>query len=165
MFHGTPRNDAYNHVSPYHHEAFDVGPAAFHQVHYQFTAPHHAFSTTPPPPMANASRIEWSETPDEHVFKTELPGFTRNELKVEVEDGRILRITGEKNVEKEEKSDRFLRVERSTGKFVRCFRLPENIKFDRMTGHLENGILTIKIPKEHHQIKKHHTRILSITGK
>ena len=40
--------------------------------------------------MANASRIEWSETPDEHVFKTELLGFNRNELKVEIEDGRIL---------------------------------------------------------------------------
>ncbi|KAH7553771.1 hypothetical protein ACOSQ2_029674 [Xanthoceras sorbifolium] len=161
-FHGTPRNVGYNHVSPYHHEAFD-SPAAFHQVHYQqFTAPHHGFS---PPPMVNASRIEWSETPVEHMFKTELPGFNRSEVKVEVEDGRILRISGEKNVEREDKSDMFHRVERSSGKFVRCFQLPENIKFDRMKAHLEDGVLTVKVPKEHLENKKHHARTISITGK
>ncbi|KAB5540949.1 hypothetical protein DKX38_013923 [Salix brachista] len=51
-------------------------------------------------------------------------GLKRRRVKVEIEDGRVLQISGEGSVEKEDKNDTWHRVERSSGKFLRRFRLP-----------------------------------------
>ncbi|KAL7600713.1 hypothetical protein Lser_V15G26547 [Lactuca serriola] len=67
------------------------------------------------------TRVDWKETPEAHVFKADLPGIKKEEVKVEVEDDRILQISGERNVEKEDKKDTWHRVERSSGKFTRRF--------------------------------------------
>uniref|UniRef100_A0A7C9A194 SHSP domain-containing protein n=1 Tax=Opuntia streptacantha TaxID=393608 RepID=A0A7C9A194_OPUST len=93
-------------------------------------------------------KIDWRETQDAHIFKVDVPGLTKEEVKVEVEDGRILRISGERTPEKVGKHDKWHRVERSVGKFFRRFRLPENAKMDQVKATLESGVLTVIIPKE-----------------
>ncbi|KAL0452784.1 UNVERIFIED_CONTAM: class I heat shock protein [Sesamum latifolium] len=95
-----------------------------------------------------AARIDWKETPEAHVFKADVPGLKKEEVKVEVEDGRILQISGERSKEQEEKNDKWHRVERSSGKFLRRFRLPENAKLDQVKAAMENGVLTVTVPKE-----------------
>ncbi|KAI3514103.1 hypothetical protein L1887_12421 [Cichorium endivia] len=111
--------------------------------------------------LVNA-RVDWKETPEAHVFKADLPGIKKEEVKVEVEDGRILQISGERNVEKEDKNDTWHRVERSSGKFTRRFRLPENSKMDQVKASMENGVLTITIPKE--EVKKPDVKPIQITS-
>ncbi|KAF7846999.1 hypothetical protein BT93_L3473 [Corymbia citriodora subsp. variegata] len=96
--------------------------------------------------FANA-RIDWRETPEAHVFKADLPGLKKEEVKVEIEDDRVLQISGERNVEKEDKNDTWRRVERSSGKFMRRFRLPESAKMDQVKASMENGVLTVSVPK------------------
>ncbi|XP_021718604.1 17.8 kDa class I heat shock protein-like [Chenopodium quinoa] len=94
-----------------------------------------------------STRIDWRETPEAHVFKADLPGLKKEEVKVEVEDGKVLQISGERNREQEEKNDKWHRVERSSGKFLRRFRLPENANMEEIKANMENGVLTVIVPK------------------
>ncbi|KAM0006374.1 putative small heat shock protein HSP20 [Helianthus debilis subsp. tardiflorus] len=111
--------------------------------------------------LVNA-RVDWKETPEAHVFKANLPGIKKEEVKAEVEDGNILQITGERNVKKEDKNDKWHRVERSSGKFTRRFRLPENAEMDQVQATMENGVLTITVPKE--EVKKPDVKSIEISG-
>ncbi|OWM86197.1 18.2 kDa class I heat shock protein-like [Punica granatum] len=108
------------------------------------------------------TRIDWKETPEAHVLKADLPGLKKEEVKVEVEDDRVLQISGERRVEKEEKSDTWHRVERSSGKFLRRFRLPENARMDQVKASMENGVLTITVPKA--EEKKPEMKSIEISG-
>ena len=109
-----------------------------------------------------ATRIDWKETPEAHIFKADLPGLKKEEVKVEVEDGRVLQISGERSKEHEEKNDKWHRVERSSGKFLRRFRLPDNATVDQMKATMENGVLTVVVPKE--EVKKPQVKSIEISG-
>ncbi|KAL2558151.1 17.6 kDa class I heat shock protein 2 [Forsythia ovata] len=87
-----------------------------------------------------ATRIDWKETPEGHMFKADLPGLKKEE------------ISGERNSEKEDKNDTWHRTERSSRKFIRRFRLPKNAKMDQIKASIENGVLTVTVPKE--EVKK-----------
>ncbi|WVZ24881.1 hypothetical protein V8G54_003425 [Vigna mungo] len=109
-----------------------------------------------------STRVDWKETPEAHVFKAEIPGLKKEEVKVEIEDDRVLQISGERNVEKEDKNDTWHRVERSSGKFLRRFRLPENAKVDQVKASMEDGVLTVTVPKE--EVKKAEVKSIEISG-
>ncbi|XP_010928953.1 18.1 kDa class I heat shock protein [Elaeis guineensis] len=111
--------------------------------------------------FANAC-IDWKETPEAHVFKADLPGLKKEEVKVEVEEGNVLQISGERRREQEEKTDIWHRMERSIGKFMRRFRLPENAKMDQVKATMENGVLTVTVPKE--ELKKLEVKSIEISG-
>ena len=111
--------------------------------------------------LAN-TRIDWKETPEAHVFKADLPGVKKEEVKVEVEEGRILQISGDRSVEKEEKNDKWHRVERSSGQFMRRFSLPENVKVEEVKAAMENGVLTVTVPKA--EVKKPDVKAIDISG-
>ncbi|KAI3470807.1 hypothetical protein Pfo_027470 [Paulownia fortunei] len=99
-----------------------------------------------------ATRIDWKETPEAHVFKADVPGLKKEEVK----------ISGERSREKEEKNDTWHRMERSSGKFLRRFRLPENAKLDQIKASMENGLLTVTVPKE--EVKKPEVKAIEISG-
>ena len=111
--------------------------------------------------MVNA-RVDWKETPEAHVFKADVPGLKKEEVKVEVQEGRVLQIRGERNMAKEDKNDTWHRVERSSGKFLRRFRLPDDAKMDQVKASMENGVLTVTVPKE--EIKKPDVKSIEISG-
>ncbi|XP_026409200.1 17.8 kDa class I heat shock protein-like isoform X2 [Papaver somniferum] len=110
--------------------------------------------------LAN-TRIDWKETPEAHIFRADLPGI-KKEVKVEIEEGRVLQISGERSREKEEKNDKWHRVERSSGKFLRRFRLPENANIEEVKASMENGVLTVNVPKV--EEKKPEVKSIQISG-
>jgi HSP20 family protein len=94
------------------------------------------------------TRVDWVETPEAHAFTADIPGMKKDEVKVEVLDGRTLRISGERSQDKTLEKDSWRCVERSYGKFQREFWLPENAKVEEVAAKVENGILTVTVPKE-----------------
>ncbi|KAF3795502.1 heat shock protein [Nymphaea thermarum] len=108
------------------------------------------------------AKVDWKETPEAHVFKADLPGMRKEEVKVEIEDGGVLQISGRRNKEVEEKNDQWHRVERSRGEFLRRFRLPQNAKVEQVRAAMENGVLTVTVPKV--EPKKPNVRSIDISG-
>ena len=106
--------------------------------------------------------MDWKETRQSHVFKVDLPRLNKEKMKVEVEDDRVLQISGERKMEKEEKKDIWHIVERSSGKFFRRFRLLENAKMDQIKASMENGVLFVTIPKV--EVKKPDVKSIEISG-
>ena len=74
-------------------------------------------------------------------------GLSKQEVKVQVEEGRVLQISGERKKEETSSTDRWHRVERSQGSFLRRFKLPENTKVEEVKAAMENGVLTVTVPK------------------
>ncbi|XP_021845597.1 17.4 kDa class I heat shock protein-like [Spinacia oleracea] len=108
------------------------------------------------------TRIDWRETPEAHVFKADLPGLKKEEVKVEVEDGKVLQISGERSRESQEENDKWHRLERSSGRFMRRFRLPENAKMDEIKANMEHGVLTVTVPKM--QEKQPEIKSIDVSG-
>ncbi|XP_078433651.1 18.1 kDa class I heat shock protein-like [Wolffia australiana] len=91
--------------------------------------------------------VDWRETADAHIFRADIPGVKREEVKVHVEDGNVLEISGERSKEEERGTATWHRVERRRGKFRRRFRLPEDADMDAVRSTLERGVLTVTVPK------------------
>ncbi|XP_038906916.1 15.7 kDa heat shock protein, peroxisomal [Benincasa hispida] len=102
-------------------------------------------------PSGAVALLDWLETSNAHIFKVDVPGFSKDELKVEVEEGNVMHITGISGKEEGVGKEAIWHLgERQTGKrsFSREIELPENVKLDQIKAQLENGLLTIVVPKD-----------------
>ena len=90
--------------------------------------------------------IDMTETPDAVVLTVEVPGMTREDLQVSIENG-ILTLRGEKREEERREGEQWHRYERRYGRFERNLRLPEYVDPERVEARYENGILRLQVPK------------------
>ena len=80
------------------------------------------------------------------MVKAEIPGVEQKDINVSLED-QVLTIKGEKHHEKEEKDEKYHRVERSWGAFTRALRMPVAVAGDKVSATFKDGMLTIMLPK------------------
>lgn len=80
------------------------------------------------------------------LIKADIPGVKKNEIDLNVTDNS-LEITAEHKAEKEEKKKNYLRKERSQVSYYRTVPLPEKVKSNQAKAKLEDGVLTVTIPK------------------
>jgi HSP20 family protein len=90
--------------------------------------------------------VDISETDGEYLIKAELPEVKKEDVKVTLEDG-VLTIQGQRRQEKEEKTTKYHRIERSYGTFVRSFSLPDQVNESGVNAEFKDGMLNLHIPK------------------
>lgn len=103
------------------------------------------------------------ETDSEYDMEMAVPGLTKEDLNVQV-DENCLNISMEKKTETEHKNEKknYLRREFSTQQFFRSFELPENVEKEKITAKVENGVLKIALPKLVHVEKKPQPKEIAI---
>jgi len=79
------------------------------------------------------------------VTRIDLPGLKKEDVKVEVADGRLV-ISGERRSESEEKKEAFYRSERKFGSFYRAVPLPAGVKVEEVKAAFADGVLEVSVP-------------------
>ena len=114
------------------------------------------FRSFPQPDRAlygkNAGRMmktDVKETDEGYELDVELPGFKKDEIKLELNSG-YLTISTEKNLEKDEKNQKgkILRQERYSGTMQRSFYVGGSITEEDIKAKYENGVLSLTVPKK-----------------
>ena len=90
--------------------------------------------------------VDIQETADSYRLTAELPGLTKEDINITLENN-VLRLTGERKFEKDAKKEGYHRIERTYGAFSRAFTLPSQVNHDKVEAAFENGVLTITVPK------------------
>jgi HSP20 family protein len=91
-------------------------------------------------------QINLTEDADRFYIRAELPGVTSDALELQA-TAKNLSIAGERKIEAENEGVHYHRREREAGKFSRIIALPTEIDPDRIEAKLEDGVLTVRVPK------------------
>jgi HSP20 family protein len=101
---------------------------------------HHAYSWAPP--------IDVYETSEQYVISAEVPGLTRDDVDLAIEDMRVT-IRGQRPDRAAAGGDviHYHQIERGHGAFARTFEFAEKIDGERVSADLRDGVLTVVLPK------------------
>jgi HSP20 family protein len=109
--------------------------------------------------------VDVTETDDGLVLSFDLPGLTKDEITIELEDN-VLTVTGSRERKHEQRGDNYYRWERRHGQFSRSVALPAGVTEEDIQASYENGVLEIQVPKpEQHRPKKIQIGAGAIEGK
>lgn len=105
---------------------------------------------TPRARSAETLAVDISETPTHTILRASLPGFTRENVTVEVED-RVLTISATRASAAEstgnDTGETMVRRERYTGTVTRSLVLPETLDAESVSAELKDGVLTLQLAK------------------
>ncbi len=98
----------------------------------------------------NVMKTDIQETDKDYILEMDLPGFSKDEVKVSLENG-YLTISAAKGLnkdEKEKKNGRYIRRERYAGACQRSFYVGESVSQEDINAEFKHGILKLSIPKK-----------------
>ena len=104
-------------------------------------------------------RVNIFENKDHLVLEAELPGMTRDDFDLSIENN-VVTLKGERKFEKKDEGDNYHRVERAYGSFTRSFTLPSTVSSENVKAEFNNGVLNVSFPKR----EETKARKIEITG-
>ncbi len=113
------------------------------------------FGTQQKLPAANIIERE-----KEFTVELAIPGMTKKDFKINVENG-TLKVSCEKRDENLEKKEAYTRKEFSYSSFARTFTLPETVNTEKINAHYEDGILKFTLPKKE-MVGKQTKRLITV---
>ena len=90
--------------------------------------------------------VDIVESSDAYRLTADLPGLTKADVNLTVEEG-VLTLTGERKAEKSESNEFGHRYERAYGKFSRSFQLGSGVETGKIKAEFRNGMLKVELPK------------------
>ena len=90
--------------------------------------------------------VDIVESTDAYILTADLPGLTKDDINLTVEEG-VLTLTGERKSEHSESKEFGHRYERAYGKFSRSFELGSGVENRKVKAEFKNGLLKVKLPK------------------
>ena len=101
--------------------------------------------------LTRAMKADVIESKDgNYVVKADLPGFDKKDINIGLKNG-ILTVSAshsENNDEKDEKTGKYLRRERTSSSYQRAFNVGEDVKPEEISAKYENGVLTLTVPNK-----------------
>ncbi len=93
-------------------------------------------------------KTDIKEKKDKYIVDIDLPGYNKEGIKIEIQDGYLTVHAKVNKEDKEEEKGKFVRKERYMGECSRSFYIGYNIKEEEIKAKFNNGTLTLEIPKK-----------------
>ena len=139
----------------------NFGMSLFDDMNSMFDTPFFRSAQTAP-----AMKTDIKEKDGLYLMTMGLPGFDKDNIKIELKDG-YLTVTAEQKEEKEEKEDEkggYIVRERNYGSCSRSFYVGDAVTQDDVKAKFENGVLTLEVPKKEEAPKVEEKKYISIEG-
>ncbi|CAL0329160.1 unnamed protein product [Lupinus luteus] len=93
------------------------------------------------------TRVDWRETTRAHAWKVVLPGFTNEDVFVQLQDERVLQVSVE------------------SGNFMSRFKVPDDGNLELLKANMHHGVLVVTVPKyEQERPSRGNVRVVEIEG-
>ena len=114
---------------------------------------------------SNLMKTDVKETDEGYVVDMDLPGFKKDEIKMQLKDG-YLTVSAAKGLDKDakDKKGNYVRRERYSGSMSRSFYVGEHVSEEDIHPKYENGILTFNLPKEEKKAVEDKNHYIAIEG-
>ena len=109
----------------------------------------------------NLMKTDIKEKKDKYVIEMDLPGFEKENIKLELNNG-YLTISGKQENKIDEEEEKYVHKERFYGECTRSFYVGDNIKEEDIEAEFKNGILKINVSKKQEQIEQNETKQIEI---
>jgi len=96
--------------------------------------------------ISSVGRVNIDEGENDYIIDVSVPGFSKDEIKINLNEG-VITVEAEHKVETSEDKRNYSRKEFTKKSFSRSFRIPENVTND-VDAKMENGILSLSIKKK-----------------
>ena len=110
----------------------------------------------------NLMKIDVKENDHDFEIFVDLPGFKKEDLKLDLTDGYIT-ISANKTLDEEDKK-KYIRKERFYGSVSRSFYVGDSVKKEDIKAKFDNGVLTLSIPKVEPKEEKEQNNYIAIEG-
>ena len=93
-------------------------------------------------------KTDIKEKKDKYLIDIDLPGYEKDSIKIEIQDGYLTIHAKVNKEENDEEKGKYVRKERYTGECSRSFYVGDNVKEEDIKAKLVNGTLKLEIPKK-----------------